>query len=93
MCSRAFLPIGFFGAIAYTPFKLDVAKAKALLAEAGYPDGFEVKLDVAERLAADRDRPVGAADHGPGRHQGVIVPAEPKQVIGQYRAPQRTRWR
>jgi ABC-type dipeptide transport system, periplasmic component len=37
---QSFLPLGFFGAIAYAPFKLDVAKAKALLAEAGYKDGF-----------------------------------------------------
>ena len=35
---QSFLPIGFFGAIAYNPYKLDVAKAKALLAEAGYPE-------------------------------------------------------
>jgi peptide/nickel transport system substrate-binding protein len=41
---QAFLPIGFLGAIAYNPFKLDVAKAKALLAEAGYPNGFELEL-------------------------------------------------
>src|ERR1041384_1426815 len=27
---QSFLPIGFFGAIAYTPFKLDVAKAKEI---------------------------------------------------------------
>ncbi len=30
---------------AYNPYKLDVAKAKALLAEAGYPNGFELRLD------------------------------------------------
>ncbi len=41
---QAFLPIGFLGAIAYNPNKLDVAKAKALLAEAGYPNGFELEL-------------------------------------------------
>jgi peptide/nickel transport system substrate-binding protein len=41
---QAFLPIGFLGAIEYNPNKLDVAKAKALLAEAGYPNGFELEL-------------------------------------------------
>jgi peptide/nickel transport system substrate-binding protein len=41
---QTFLPMGFFGAIPYKPFKLDVAGARKLLAEAGYPNGFEVRL-------------------------------------------------
>jgi peptide/nickel transport system substrate-binding protein len=43
---QAFLPIGFLGALEDKPFKLDVAKAKELLAEAGYPDGFDVEISV-----------------------------------------------
>jgi peptide/nickel transport system substrate-binding protein len=42
---QAFWPRGFPGSYDETPFHLDVAKGKALLAEAGYPDGFEVQLD------------------------------------------------
>jgi peptide/nickel transport system substrate-binding protein len=41
---ETFLPIGFMGAIPYNPWKLDVAKAKSLLAEAGYPNGFEIEF-------------------------------------------------
>jgi peptide/nickel transport system substrate-binding protein len=41
---QSFLPSGFLGAIEDKPFKLDVEKAKALLAEAGYPDGFDVEI-------------------------------------------------
>ncbi|HKF70167.1 MAG TPA: ABC transporter substrate-binding protein [Stellaceae bacterium] len=41
---QTFLPIGFLGAIPYNPWKFDVAKAKALLAEAGYANGFELEL-------------------------------------------------
>ena len=43
----AFVPLGSFGALdetAGTPFSLDIDKARELLAEAGYPDGFEVTL-------------------------------------------------
>jgi peptide/nickel transport system substrate-binding protein len=43
--NQTFLPEGFPDAFKYNPYKLDVAKAKALLAEAGYPNGFEIKLE------------------------------------------------
>src|ERR671919_618224 len=42
---QSFWPSGFFASLTETPFALDVAKAKALLAEAGHPDGFAVELD------------------------------------------------
>ncbi len=43
---QAFLPKGFLGAVNDNPYKLDVAKAKELLAKAGLPDGFSVTMDV-----------------------------------------------
>lgn len=42
---QSFWPQGFFASYDENPYKLDVEKAKALLAEAGYPDGFEVQID------------------------------------------------
>lgn len=42
---QAFLPRGIPGAIDDMPFHKDDAKARALLAQAGYPDGFDVVLD------------------------------------------------
>jgi peptide/nickel transport system substrate-binding protein len=42
---QAIWPSGLWGSYDETPFSLDIDKAKALLAEAGYPDGFEVKID------------------------------------------------
>jgi peptide/nickel transport system substrate-binding protein len=59
---QTFLPKGLPGSVPDKPFKKDVAKAKALLAEGGYPEGFEVTLDhvssppysdVAQALQAD----------------------------------------
>ncbi|WP_420391987.1 ABC transporter substrate-binding protein [Acuticoccus sp.] len=49
---QAFVPIGAFGAIPEDdePYSLDIEKAKALLAEAGHPDGFEVTMQVPTRF-------------------------------------------
>lgn len=38
---QTFVPAGWLGSVTETPFHLDVDKAKELLTEAGYPDGFE----------------------------------------------------
>jgi len=42
---QAFWPGGLWGALEETPYSLDVAKGKALLAKAGHADGFEVRID------------------------------------------------
>lgn len=44
--AQGFLPPGLPGGLTDRLYKKDVAKAKKLLAEAGFPDGFEVTLDV-----------------------------------------------
>ncbi len=41
---QTFIPPGMFGHLPETPFRKDVEKAKALLAQAGYPEGFEVEM-------------------------------------------------
>ena len=42
--NQQFLPLGYFGYVESNPFEQNIEKAKKLLAEAGYPDGFEVEL-------------------------------------------------
>ena len=82
---QTFLPIGFPSAIAYNPYKLDVAKAKALLAEAGYPNGFEIKFECRNtspypEIAQSVQQTMGLA--------GIkvnIVTADAKTVIGNLR--------
>jgi peptide/nickel transport system substrate-binding protein len=83
---QTYLPLGILGAVAYNPFKLDIAGAKKLLAEAGYPNGFEVKLavitvDPYPNIAQSMQQTMGEA--------GVkvnIVAGDSKQVIGEIRA-------
>jgi len=42
-----FLPVGQLGALSENPYSLNVEKAKALLKEAGYEQGFSISIDVA----------------------------------------------
>ena len=68
--SQSFLPVGLPGALTDKPFHKDVAKAKALLAEAGLADGFSVSMDCPSHPALRRHRPGGAGRPRRGRHQG-----------------------
>ena len=43
---QTFVPVGYLGHNPALPFKQDLNKAKQLLAEGGYPNGFEVELSV-----------------------------------------------
>jgi len=42
---QSFWPSGLYGSIDESPYELDVEKARAILAEAGYEDGFTVTMD------------------------------------------------
>ena len=82
---QTFLPIGFPSAIAYNPYKLDVAKAKALLAEAGYPNGFEIKLECKNASPLTEIAQSLQQTMGLGGVKVNIVTGDAKQVIGTLR--------
>ncbi|OBQ83273.1 ABC transporter substrate-binding protein [Mesorhizobium sp. WSM3873] len=83
---QSFLPKGDLGAIDENPFKLDVAKAKDLLAKAGLADGFKVTMDVrtgqpTTGMAESIQQTLGQA--------GIkleIIPGDGKQTLTKYRA-------
>ena len=83
---QSFLPIGFFAAIPYKPFKLDVAKAKALLAEAGYPNGFTIKLNTNDSFPGPEIAQSVQQTLGQGGIKVEIVSADRKTTLGEYRA-------
>jgi peptide/nickel transport system substrate-binding protein len=83
---QAFWPSGFFASLTDTPYHLDVAKAKQLLAEAGYPDGFEVEMDAASTSPWAEMAQAIQATMGEAGIKVSIVPGEQKQVITKYRA-------
>ncbi len=84
--NQQFLPIGFLGAIKDKPFKLDVEKAKKMLADAGYPDGFTVELLV--RNAQDRLAIAQSVQNTLGQAgiKADIRPATGAEVLSIYRA-------
>jgi peptide/nickel transport system substrate-binding protein len=85
---QSFWPSGFYASLTDTPFKLDVAKAKQLLAEAGYPDGFEVELDSSNSSPFTEMAQSVQATMSQAGIMVKIVPGEQKQVITKYRARQ-----
>lgn len=85
---QSFLPKGFPGVVTEQVFRKDVAKARALLAQAGYPDGFELTLDhynaqpypdMAQALQADLAA-IGI--------RLKVMPGENRQVLTKTRARQ-----
>ncbi|WP_137388742.1 ABC transporter substrate-binding protein [Rhodoligotrophos defluvii] len=85
---QAFLPKGFLGAINDTPYKLDVEKAKGLLAEAGYPDGFTITMDVRQTQPIAGMAEAVQQTLAQGGIKMEIIPGDGKQTLTKYRARQ-----
>jgi len=83
---QQFLPKGMLGASDEMPYKLDVEKAKELLAQAGLSDGFTVTMDVRNT------QPVTAIAESVQQtmaQAGIkmeIIPGDGKQTLTKYRA-------
>jgi peptide/nickel transport system substrate-binding protein len=82
---QAYLSKGMLGAYTETPYKLDVTKAKELLAKAGLPNGFTVTMDT--RNTADITG-MAQAIQTTFAQAGVkleIIPGDGKQTLTKYR--------
>ncbi len=85
---QSFWPSGFYASLTDNPFALDVAKAKTLLAEAGYPDGFDVKLDAFNSSPYIDMAQAIQATMGAAGIKISILQAEKKAVYAKHRARQ-----
>jgi len=83
---QAFLPKGFLGALEEKPFTLDVDKAKALLEEAGLPDGFTVTMDTRNTTLVTSLAQSIQATFAKAGVKLEIIPGDGKQTLTKYRA-------
>jgi peptide/nickel transport system substrate-binding protein len=83
---QVFLPRGFLGAIEDRPYKLDLERAKALLARAGLPNGFSVTMDTRN---SSPYVDIAQAIQATWAKAGVkleLIPGDGKQTLTKYRA-------
>ncbi len=85
---QAFLPRGFPAALEEAPFRKDVARAKALLAEAGLAGGFEVTMDHPSASPHSDIAQAVQADLGQVGIRVRLLAADGRQVITKTRARQ-----
>jgi peptide/nickel transport system substrate-binding protein len=85
---QTFWPSGFWAALDENDYTFDPAKAKALLAEAGLPDGLEVTLDTPNTSPFTNMAQSIQSTMAQGGVKVTILPAEQKTVLTRYRARQ-----
>ncbi|MBV8605010.1 MAG: ABC transporter substrate-binding protein [Pelomonas sp.] len=81
-----FLPAGLLGASDAMPFHQDIAKARALLAAAGLPDGFDITMDV---RSTQPDMGMAEAFQQWAARAGIrirLLPGDGKLTLTRYRA-------
>lgn len=83
---QAFLPLTYMGELKDNPYSYNLEKAKALLAEAGYADGFDVEIIVRtaqERIEIAQTLQQAFAQVG---IKASITQGTGKQILGKYRS-------
>jgi peptide/nickel transport system substrate-binding protein len=86
MVNQNFMPVGLLGASKEMPYKLDVDKAKALLAKAGLPNGFKLTIDMRTTQPVQG---ITEAFQQTAKRAGIeieILPGDSKQTLTKYRA-------
>jgi peptide/nickel transport system substrate-binding protein len=81
-----FIPEGIQGASTDRPYRLNIEKARSLLAKAGLPNGFKVTLDV---RSVQPLQGVAEAVQQTAKRAGIdieIIPGDGKQTLTKYRA-------
>jgi peptide/nickel transport system substrate-binding protein len=83
---QSFWASGFWAALDDNPYKLDPDKAKALLKDAGYPDGFEIELDAPNSSPFVNVAQSVQETMAKGGVKVKIISSETKALLTKYRA-------
>ncbi len=83
---QSFWPSGFAGAVEDRPYKLDVAKAKDILAKGNVPPGLAINLDMISSAPFTEIAQSMQATFGQAGIRLNLVPGASAQVITKYRA-------
>ncbi len=83
---QTLVPAGMLGAIDDQPFRLDVTKAKALLAQAGLPDGFKTTMDVINQSPYIDIAQALQASFAQAGVTLELIPGDARQVLTKQRA-------
>ena len=82
---QTIVPEGIFASLDVQPYHFDLTKAKALLAEAGYAEGFDVQMDSYGAIAEDLAQAIQAS-FAKANIRVEIIPGDRKQILTKYRA-------
>ena len=83
---QSFEPRTFLGAIDDAPYRLDIDKAKALLAKAGYANGFNVTMDVRSGYPTTEMAQAIQSTFAKAGIKMEIIPGDGRQTLTKYRA-------
>lgn len=83
---QAFWPAGLWGALEETPYSLDIAKGKELLAKAGHGDGFSIRIDTLNAAPFMEIAQSIQSTLSKGGIKSEIVTSEGKTLWPMYRA-------
>lgn len=83
---QSFEPRTFLGAIDDAPYRLDIDRAKALLAKAGYPNGFNIQMDVRSGYPTTEIAQSIQSNFAKAGIKMEIIPGDGRQTLTKYRA-------